>query len=164
MRSMSASGRCCRKSRPMSVQLREMDNNSIGNRGYLNQYSRYRLVFETLFFAPAPKIVFRQHRSFATELGCPRYVRSSSNRRHQSRRRPPTFCARSRLMHCSKISALFDDLVGECEKRFRNLNADCLGGRDVDDKLKFGRLLDRDIAGLRAAQNLVHDLGSAPEL
>jgi hypothetical protein len=28
----------------------------------MNQYSRCWLVFETLFLAPAPKILFRQHR------------------------------------------------------------------------------------------------------
>ena len=35
-----------------------------------------------------------------------------------------------------------------------------LGGLEVDDEVEFGRLLDRDIAGLRAAQNLVNKIGS----
>src|SRR5439155_13769313 len=42
--------------------------------------------------------------------------------------------------------------------------AEHLGGRKIDDKLESGRLLDRNIAGLRTAQNLVDQLGGAPEL
>src|SRR5262249_16830920 len=33
----------------------------------------------------------------------------------------------------------------------------------VDDELEFGRLLDRDIPGLRPTQNLVDQVGGAPE-
>ena len=59
-------------------------------------------------------------------------------------------CARSRLMQCSK-KVLFNHLVSECKKRFRNLDAERLGDCDINDKLDFGRLLDRNIAGLRPA-------------
>jgi hypothetical protein len=102
--------------------------------------------------------------SLANVAGGKIHVRFASDSGHQGGRDRCPLSANKGRTALQQISALFDDLVGECEKRFRNLNADCLGGRDVDDKLKFGRLLDRNIAGLRAAQNLVHDLGSAPEL
>ena len=58
----------------------------------------------------------------------------------------------------------FDHLVGAQQERFRDRQAERLGGREIDDELEFGRLLDRDIAGLRPAQNLVDQLGGAPEL
>ena len=32
------------------------------------------------------------------------------------------------------------------------------------DEFELGRLLDRDVSGLRPAQNLIDQLGSAPEL
>jgi hypothetical protein len=38
-----------------------------------------------------------------------------------------------------------------------------LGGGQVDDQIELGRLLDRDVTGLRPAQNLVYILGGAPE-
>ena len=40
-----------------------MSNNKVRNHPYLNQYSQCWLVFEMLFFAPTPKILFRQYRS-----------------------------------------------------------------------------------------------------
>src|SRR5262245_42062395 len=50
---------------------------------------------------------------------------------------------------------LFDHLVGAGEQHRRHLNAERLGGRQIDDEIEFGWLLDRDISGLRSAQNLV---------
>ena len=50
------------------------------------------------------------------------------------------------------------------EERIRDRQAEPLGGRKIDDKFESGRLLDRNIAGLRTAQNLVDQLGRAPEL
>jgi hypothetical protein len=79
----------------------EMDNNSIGNRGYLNQYSRYGLVFETLFFAPVPKIVFRQHRSIASVRMRWPYVRSAPDSDRNSDMRARRLSAKSR--HCVTI-------------------------------------------------------------
>ena len=60
-------------------------------------------------------------------------------------------------------NALFDHLVGARQKRFRDSQAECLGGREVDDKLELGRLLDRYIGGLCAAKNLVHQVCRVPE-
>ena len=38
-----------------------------------------------------------------------------------------------------------------------------LGGLEIDDEIEFGRLLDRDVGGLRPAQNLIDQLGGAPK-
>src|SRR5262245_20256577 len=45
----------------------------------------------------------------------------------------------------------------------RNRQAERPSGDKVHDQIKLSRLLDRDIAGLRPAQNLVGQLGGAPE-
>ena len=44
----------------------------------------------------------------------------------------------------------------------RDVQAERLGGREIDDKLEFGRLLDWYIAGLRAAQNPIHVICRVP--
>ena len=48
-------------------------------------------------------------------------------------------------------SRLFDHLVGEHEEVMRNSEAECFGGLEMDDEIKLGRLLDRDVGGLRPA-------------
>src|SRR5262245_11260374 len=56
-----------------------------------------------------------------------------------------------------------DHLVGASEQGRGNFEAERLGSRQIDDEVELGRLLDRDVAGLRPAQNLVDQLGGAPE-
>src|SRR6516164_2907721 len=56
-----------------------------------------------------------------------------------------------------------DHLVSAQQERLWDRQAEPLGGREIDDKFESGRLLDRNIAGLRTAQNLVDQLGGAPE-
>ena len=56
---------------------------------------------------------------------------------------------------------LFDHLVGTKQERLGDRQPERLGGREIDDEIKFCRLLDRDIAGFRPAQNLVHQPGGA---
>jgi hypothetical protein len=48
----------------------------------------------------------------------------------------------------------FNDLVGAGEDRGRHRQAERLGGVEVDDKLEGRRLLDRQIGGLGALEDL----------
>ena len=54
----------------------------------------------------------------------------------------------------SSIGPLLDDLVGAGEDRGRHGEAKRLGGLEVDHQLECGRLLDRQISGLGAVQDL----------
>src|SRR5262245_66328823 len=65
-------------------------------------------------------------------------------------------------MHRSNSTSL-DDLVGAKQERLRNLEAERLGGGEVDDEIELDRLRDWKVGGLGAAQNFVHVLGGAPE-
>jgi hypothetical protein len=51
------------------------------------------------------------------------------------------------------IQILFDYLVGQREQRGRHSDAERLCRLEVDDKLKFGWLLDRQIGGLLSLEN-----------
>jgi len=65
-------------------------------------------------------------------------------------------------MHRSKQHRLFDHLVGAGEQRRRNFEAERPGGDQINDEIELGRLFDRDVARLRAAQNLIDILGGPP--
>src|SRR5271165_4424165 len=59
--------------------------------------------------------------------------------------------------------ALVDHLVGKREQLVRDRQAEHLGGREIDGKIKFGRLLNRYVGGLRTAQNFIDKLGRTPK-
>jgi hypothetical protein len=51
-------------------------------------------------------------------------------------------------------SRLLDHLVGAGKDRLRDCQCDCLGGLQVGDQLKCGRVLDREIGRLGAVEDL----------
>src|SRR5262245_46470944 len=57
------------------------------------------------------------------------------------------------LSRCSKLSQLFDHLVGDLLKMQRHVNTKCLGGLDIDHQLELRGLLDRQIDGLLTLEN-----------
>src|SRR5262245_16024238 len=61
-------------------------------------------------------------------------------------------------------SCSFDHLVGAQQDRGRQLDANRLGGLEVDQQLELRRLLDGQIGGLGAACYPVNELGDAREL
>src|SRR5262252_10703319 len=62
----------------------------------------------------------------------------------------------------SRFTSL-DHLVGAGEQRRWHLDAERLGGGQIDDELEFGRLLDRKVGWICPAQNLVDIVARAPE-
>ena len=60
-------------------------------------------------------------------------------------------------------TTLFDHFVGGSEQFIWNGNAERLGGLEIDQKLKCRRLLDRQVAGVCALENLVHICCGAPK-
>src|SRR5438445_725287 len=55
---------------------------------------------------------------------------------------------------------LLDDPVGPQQERRRDRQAERLGGLKINDELQFGGLLDGEIRGLGALEDLVHEGGS----
>src|SRR6516164_189419 len=56
-----------------------------------------------------------------------------------------------------RLAHSFDHLVGARDERRRDGEADRLRGLEIDEHLDLSRKLDRQIAGLRALQNLVDE-------
>src|SRR5437763_1986597 len=57
----------------------------------------------------------------------------------------------------------FDHFVGAGNQGCGQLEAERVRGLEVDDQLELGRLLDWQICGLRALEDLVHVSGAAPK-
>src|SRR5271165_332875 len=74
--------------------------------------------------------------------------------------------ATSRSIRCSSVnlmgSASLDDLVGERKDRARDREAERLRGLEVDRQFESRRLLDRQIGGFRALEDLIDKYGRPP--
>src|SRR5262245_12878958 len=51
------------------------------------------------------------------------------------------------------LVSLFDHLVGDSEQPWRQAEAECLGGVEIDHELELGRLHDRQVRRLRALED-----------
>ena len=63
-----------------------------------------------------------------------------------------------------RAAPLFDHLIGALLQKERHVQAEGLGGLDVDDKLELDRGLDRKIGRLFSAQDAVNIGRRAPEI
>src|SRR5215467_4457366 len=63
----------------------------------------------------------------------------------------------------AQIGSLFDHLVDAGEQRRRHFEAERGGSNQIDHEIELGRLLNRNVRRLRAAQNLIDIIGGAPE-
>src|ERR1019366_4337113 len=67
-----------------------------------------------------------------------------------------------------QTASLFDYLVGACEQRWRQREAECLGGLRIDDQLKFAGLIIRNVARYSSVEDLMnvngHTLGKLAEI
>src|SRR6516164_6113027 len=68
-----------------------------------------------------------------------------------------------RTFRAAAKTSLFDHLVGAAEQRRRHGKTERLCGRQIKDEIELGWLLDRQILGLRPAQNLIDIVTGAPK-
>ena len=66
----------------------------------------------------------------------------------------------SDFIHRNKLTSSFDHLIGSQQRRSCDIEAERLGGLEVEHKIELGRLLDRDVGGLGAFEDFVHEVPS----
>jgi hypothetical protein len=71
----------------------------------------------------------------------------------------PSRSAKSGCEQLQQDSPLFDHLVGELLQKQRHIEAQCLGGLEVDDGLVFGRSLHREIGRIGSAKDAIDVVG-----
>ena len=88
----------------------------------------------------------------ASQLSYAPQVELATGRLHvrRAKRTPATTRGRCRRgsatkTHRSRIF-LFDDLVSRLQERFRNLESERTGGREIDDEIELSRLFNRKVA------------------
>jgi hypothetical protein len=74
--------------------------------------------------------------------------------RHCSARLEPQKSARNGREQTQQIGPLFNHLIGEQLDRVGHLETKCPGRLQVDHKLEFGGLCDRQVGGLHALEDL----------
>jgi hypothetical protein len=65
------------------------------------------------------------------------------------------------LMHCSKIASLFDHLVGTGQLGRRHVEAERLGGLEVDCQLVFRGRLNRQVGRFLTLEDAIDVAGRA---
>src|SRR5580704_3021561 len=91
-------------------------------------------------------------------------VRCSLESEHRADMPPVPGCATSGLMQCGKrgvAAASLDHLVGASDKRRRKFEAERLGRPEINDQLKLRGLLDRQVGGPCALEDLIDEPGGA---
>src|SRR5690349_11269429 len=99
----------------------------------------------------------------STRSRCARHVRYASNSDQIDASQQTVALCQNRTNDRSKKTPLFNQFVGAQQERLRDRETQRLRHSDVHHQLELGWLLDRDIGGLSAAQNLVDEIGGASE-
>src|SRR5271157_4840714 len=63
-----------------------------------------------------------------------------------------------------RLNTSFDHFVGARDQLWRHLQAERLGGFQIEDKAELARLLNREAAGARALEDAVDIIGGALKL
>src|SRR5215510_9292653 len=63
---------------------------------------------------------------------------------------------------CTAASPLFDHFIGHGKQSGRHVEADCLGSLDVDDELKLGCLLNRNVRRLLTLEDAIDICRGSP--